>query len=437
MKVGDVQRSTRMLAIGLALAGGLFCVLVSRLGDYPADAGPAIAALAHGSFRRAAAVPFLMGPLTIVLRAPFARAADMFGQDGQAAYRAGIVPCLIAGGALGAALASRRTSGRREAWLPFAAALVLLSPASVAAVQTGHPEEMVGGALGVAAVLLAARGRPGWAGLALGLAIATKQWALLAIVPTLLAAAPGQRRRVAGVAAVTAAAFYLPFVAGDPHAFLQATRIEAHVVHVAAPQSIWLPFARTEHVQLSGFPVLTYHALAAWVPTVSHALIVLLPIPLAALWWRRRLDADRALALLALLFLIRCALDPVDQDYFHLPFVLALLAFEAMSERFRLVRGLPVATLAVFGCLWLSFDGLSAAAHPWLVATVYLAWTSAAAAYLVCASANVRVPWKASTSPTPSTGSTRRFAGSRSRSALQPRKPSPTPSKSTRSASTT
>ena len=66
----------------------------------------------------------------------------------------------------------------------------MANPLTLRALELGHPEELLGGALCVAAVLLAARERPLWAGLALGLAIANKEWALLAVGPVLLALAP-------------------------------------------------------------------------------------------------------------------------------------------------------------------------------------------------------------------------------------------------------
>ena len=370
-----------VIAFGLVCIAGL--VLVARLGDYPNDAGSAVAALAVGSFRRAAAVPFLMGPLSIVIRAPFAWAADRVGASALGVYRAGIVPCLLATYALGIVLAQRARARSGLDSLPLVVVvLATLSPASVAAVQMGHPEEALGGALCVAAVMLAIGERPFWAGVTLGLAVATKQWALVAVVPVVLAAPARPRRRLLLIAAATAAVFYVPFVAGNPQAFLTATRIEAHVESAATPETIWLLASHPKEVHVAGSPVLTYHALPRWVPPMSHALIVVLGIPLGLILWRRRLNTADPLALLALVFLARCVLDPVDQDYFHLPFLLALLAWEVVDG--RLVRGLPVRTLTVSACLWLTFDLLQPhRVNAWLIDAVYLAWTGAVAFYLL------------------------------------------------------
>ncbi|HEX4519818.1 MAG TPA: hypothetical protein VH063_09590 [Gaiellaceae bacterium] len=369
-----VPSARAFLPLAVAALGVAALVAASRLGDYVVDAGPAVNALAAGSFRRAAAVPFLMGPLSVVLRAPFVWAAHRSGAGQLGSYRAGILPCLAAAGALGIVLARRSRS-----WGWLVVVLAVASPAALAAVQEGHPEEALGGALCVAAVLLALDRHTVWAALALGLAVATKEWALLAVAPTLLAARPGGRMKLAAGAAVTAAAVYLPFFVRDPHAFMTAIRGEAHVESSATPETVWLLAAHSEKFHVDGFPTLTYHAVAHWVPPVSHALIVLAAIPIGLLLWRRGASGADALALLALLFLLRCVLDPVDQDYFHLPFVLALLAFETWSRRDRL----PLGTVAAAACLWLTFDLQAHHVAPGAIDSFYLAWTAATAAYLL------------------------------------------------------
>jgi hypothetical protein len=374
---------TASVLAALTLAGAAWLVLQSQLGDYPSDAGPAVAALAEGSFRRAAAVPFLMGPLSILLRAPFAWAAERLDAGDLVVYRAGVIPCLLVAVALGLALARRRSAlgAGSGSWPLVVPVLAVVSPASLAAVRAGHPEEALGGALCVAAVLLAGAQRVTLAGLALGLAVATKQWALIAAAPAVLAVPARSRIRLLAVGAVAAAVFFVPFVARDPHAFLAATRVEARVVAVATPESVWFAASHERQLHVEGSPTLTYHPTPGWVPPFSHALIVALAGVAALLLWRRGLDPARALALLALLFLARCALDPVDQDYFHLPFLLALLAWEVESR--RLVRDLPVITIAAAACLWLSFGVAYDNVGPWLSNALYLAWAGAAALFLL------------------------------------------------------
>jgi hypothetical protein len=52
------------------------------------------------------------------------------------------------------------------------------------------------------------------------------------------------------------------------------------------------------------------------------------------------------LALLALLMLLRCALDPWDHAYYHAPFLAALIAWEVLEA-----RRLPL--VAAVGAAWL------------------------------------------------------------------------------------
>jgi len=70
----------------------------------------------------------------------------------------------------------------------------------------------------------------------------------------------------------------------------------------------------------------------AWLQHAAHPLVALLTLGLgiAALRARRALDP---LALLALLMLLRCALDPWNHAYYHAPFLAALIAWEVLEER--------------------------------------------------------------------------------------------------------
>ncbi len=72
----------------------------------------------QGRFGQAAAVPFMMGPFSIVLRAPFAWAAGQLGAGELWTYRAGILPCLAATAIAGLhTRASFTVDGRSGSWL--------------------------------------------------------------------------------------------------------------------------------------------------------------------------------------------------------------------------------------------------------------------------------------------------------------------------------
>ena len=122
---------------------------------------------------------------------------------------------------------------------------------------------------------------------------------------------------------------------------------------------------------------------------ISHPLIVGLALPLA--WLHKRCGTRRedALALLALLFLARCALDPWNIHYYHLPLVLTVLAWEVERR-----RALPVLSLATVALVWLSFflpgshygDGLF---------LLYMAWVIPLAGLLLWAPLPSIRPWHA------------------------------------------
>ena len=88
---------------------------------------------------------------------------------------------------------------------------------------------------------------------------------------------------------------------------------------------------------------------------------------------------EAALPLIAILFLLRCALDPMDNAYYHVPLLLALLAFEVLCTR----RQLPVVTLLTAAVLWLTFDVVEPAADPRTTSLLYLGWTAVLLVYLV------------------------------------------------------
>ena len=64
--------------------------------------------------------------------------------------------------------------------------VTLLNPLVADALYWGHPEEILTAALATGALLAALEDRPLAAGLLAGLAIASKQWALLTLIPVLL-----------------------------------------------------------------------------------------------------------------------------------------------------------------------------------------------------------------------------------------------------------
>ena len=119
-----------------------------------------------------------------------------------ALYRSMAAPCLAAGALLGVLL-WRRAAASGTRLIGCLAALVLCAgnPLTIRALEIGHPEELLGGVLCVGAALAAGARRPLAAGLLLGLAVANKPWAVLAIAPVVLMLPAGRMRALTAAAA--------------------------------------------------------------------------------------------------------------------------------------------------------------------------------------------------------------------------------------------
>jgi len=330
--------------LGIAVIATLLSLANASTGDYPNDAGKTIGALLDGHVAAALAGQPLMGSLSVLLRLPFAALADLAGGGELLAYQLGSIPCVAAAGVLGLAIA--RWMERRGASLGACVATVafsMVNPLTWEALRLGHPEELLGGALCVGAVLVALRGHAARAGILLGLALATKQWALIAVLP-MLAALPERRLRGVLVAGAVAAALTLPLVAGNAGGFEDATRQAAWGGERVHPWNAVWPVAAVEDRVISigdEQRVVTVRVLPTWLAHLMHPLIVLIAAPLTAAWWlSRRRTPDDALALLALLFLLRSLLDPVNNAYYHVPFLLSLTAWEGLVR-----RGPPVVSM--------------------------------------------------------------------------------------------
>lgn len=343
-------------ACGLTAAIGWAGLQEYGWNDYEKEALPAVQALVHGHLSSFFALSPSYGG-SLLARSPFALTTSLLGGGSLAVYRSLAVPCLLAAIALGLWLV-RFMGEHGESFASRALVLVLCcaNPLTQLALEIGHPDELLGGVLCIAAVLLAARDRWALAGLALGVAIANKPWALVAIGPVLIAL-PSHRIRCLTVAGAACGALLAPFLLLAPGSFIHASQLAATTTgQTFQPWQLWWFLG---HVAPAGPDVQSTLAGAdrvppSWIVTVSHPLIVLLTIPLTALLWRRlpldaaatrasrlwRLlprrsaaSASDAMLLLCLLLLLRCMLDPWDNIYYPIPFVLALLAWQTLRRR--------------------------------------------------------------------------------------------------------
>jgi hypothetical protein len=381
-----------------ASAAAACCAVLAWLGlygfawtDYDSEARPAFAALVHGhvlGFLRLA--PAYGGSL--IERAPFALLPGLWGGGQLAVYRLVAVPCLLASAVLGVWLVARMRA-RSSSTLARAVALgvCVANPITLRALEVGHPEELLGACLCVAAVLLAAgssgaREHSLLAGVVLGLAIANKEWALLAAGPVLLAVTPGRRVRCLAGACATAALLLVPLVLVSAGGFVASTRAAAAPAGNAIfqPWQLWWFFGRHGALVhgLFGAPKPGYRIGPAWTGAVSHPLVLAAGAAVAAALWPRArklaLGEREALLALTLVLLLRCLLDTWDTVYYPLPFLLALLAWELG----RPSRNPPLLALGASVLVWVSFQWLPEHASADLEAAVFLAWSLPLAAWL-------------------------------------------------------
>jgi hypothetical protein len=349
------RRDLAISAVLLLAASGLAALLATRtpMGiDYAGPPGTLcdcaatpIRALAHGRLHEFIASQPVMGSASLLLRAPFAALGLQIGRGSDLElYRLGAFPCLLAAGLLAAHLFGRMRELRRPALAcVVVSALVAINPLTTRALRYGHPEELLAAALCVSAVLAAGRRRPLVAGVLLGAAVATKQWAVLAVLPVIIGAGEDRGRLAIGAAA-TAGLLIVPLAAGDLHRFLHANHAAGVVGGTAMPTNIWFGFGTDVPVVIGANGATTPpRALPSTLAAISHPLILGAGMVLALLWWRYRRDVqpEDALLLVALIMLVRCLLDPMTNSYYHLPFLMSLAAWEGLRR-----RGAPVLTVA-------------------------------------------------------------------------------------------
>jgi Glycosyltransferase family 87 len=360
-----------LLALVAAAACG-WAELVDYLWtDYEWADEPPLRALVHGDlagFFHAAPVE---GP-SLLLRAPFALIPSLWGGGSLAVFRMVAVPGLLAVAILAVVLwVLRERTHPTARWSLLVVLLVAGNPIALRALDMGHPEELLGAALCVGAVLAAVKQRPWIAAVLLGLALGNKAWAVLAIGPVLVAL---DRRRWSAVALACfiGALFVVPFLLVGASS-RGAVALAGSTDGIFQPWQLWWPLGEHGHVIRGFFGTAKpgYRAAPDWIGPLTHPLIALLVVPATFAWWRRHGWANRSvdvLLLLATLFLARCVLDAANNAYYHLPFLLALLAWEALG----LARP-PVLSLAAAGLVWLVLVKLPLTLTPDAQCAAYLA----------------------------------------------------------------
>jgi hypothetical protein len=198
-------------------------------------------------------------------------------------------------------------------------------------------------------------------------AIVSKQWAVLAILPAAMAA-PRAGVRIAVLASLgTALLILLQTQEGSAaHGSITSTGVLFH------PHQIWWPFgvpATPEFTAMGHGERMG----PEWLAPLVRPIIVATGAIVATAWWFRsgpRRDKDDVFAVLALVFLLRCMLDPWNTDYYALPAIIALVTWESS----RAARP-PLFALALTMLTWATWQWLVPAAPPDVESLVYLAWS--------------------------------------------------------------
>lgn len=360
------------LAVALSLLLGWLGLATMAFTDYEVEAEPSLQALRAGDLGAFLdLLPAYGGSL--VMRAPFALLPGIWGGGDLALFRSLAAPCLAAGAVLGVLLFDRATArGTSRGAALLTLALCAANPLTLRALEVGHPEELLGGVLCVAAVLAAGARRGLLAGVLLGLAIANKPWAVLAAAPVAIALPDGHLRAAAGASAAAGALLAPLWLAGSA-AISQAGLVARDAGEIFQPWQVWwfLGDHGERVVGLLGDKP-GYRAAPGWVGTVARPLVVAVPLVLC-LALARRMRArpwHDALLLLALVLLLRCLLDPWNVVYYELPFLLALVAWEVHAR-----RGPPLLSLAATLLCWVTLEQLTRQVSPDVQAVAFLAWS--------------------------------------------------------------
>lgn len=347
---GRAPLSRWLLLLGAFVTSIYVALTAPGTGDYPNDAGPAMTALLHANLHAFASATPAMGELSLYLRLPFAALAYLGSPTEMSIYRWGAVPCVASVALLGVWLARiARSRGTGLVGQVAIVAVALFNPMVHSALLLGHPEELLTTSLAVGAIVSAAQRRVILTTVLLGLAIASKQWAVIAMFPV-VAVFPGRRVHVISGAAAIVTAVSLPALLISAPTFLHNQLVLVHEHYLAPAWDSWL-FLVSPRVTLPVGGGLTYTGphLSSTVVGLLHPLIIVVAIAIGVYVARRvrtHLTLDAWFAAIALAFLLRCALDTETMPYYEAPLFMTLLAWDALQGGRLPLRGLFAAAVS-------------------------------------------------------------------------------------------
>jgi hypothetical protein len=132
-------------------------------------------------------------------------------------------------------------------------------------------------------------------------------------------------------------------------------------------------------VVLQGGGTTMIYRLPAALATIAHPLVLVLGLALPVLYWlrTRKRSAGDLLLLLALVFLLRCVLDPVTLSYHHVPFFVAIICYETVYR-----RRFPIISIYSAAAIWALANWIAPMHDASTLNSVYLVWTLPIVGYL-------------------------------------------------------
>lgn len=373
-----------------AMAGVLYylALLTPLWEDFYTESAPAVQSLMAGNVHAfITLVPVYGGSL--LLQAPaYALGGALGGLND--AYRLASLCCVGALALLALSLARmQRKDGRSLLARCLLIGVLVASPAGDWALKEGHPEEIFAAAACVGGMLAILDERVVLGAVLLGLAAASKQWAVL-VLPLALVAAPKHRVRGSLAAIGSAAALSAPMLIVNAQKVINTNRGLATAPSIFHAQQLWWTL-HLYYMRPLGGPTgkIFGPAPVAFVTDYSHVLIAVFAVALAGAYWLRRAHLQRtdALLMLSLVLLIRCVLDPWNVIYYQFPFVVALAAWEVASH-----RRAPLLALAASVLVWSSFRSVNLTDSSNVTNLFYVTWTLPAATLML---------WRALRLPSP------------------------------------
>jgi hypothetical protein len=213
--------------------------------------------------------------------------------------------------------------------------------------------------------------RPWLAAVLIALTVLNKQWGVVA-APTVIVALGLEVgwRRLRGPAYVLLgilALLVVPLVVVDASSLFDTTKrlVDLRGTYVF-PADIWYGIPPDLSPAKAALSQTGLRDMPDWLGLIARPLIVAMGVVMPLVFMRRMREnvTMRAPVVLALVMLLRCALDPADNGYYHAPFVLALLVADALSGRYYATVA-AIALTAAPTVVKFSPEGLSAFYSVW------------------------------------------------------------------------